>query len=151
MSECALCNPLVIERQRYYEGEAVCGLIDYKPITEGHALIVPRRHVERFEELSPEEWVEIFDVVQKTHRAAEALYGKSDYLLLQKNGRGVGQTVPHVHFHYVRHTPSPGWWAEIRWFLRFFIPWLIPVLTVDEQNTLRHQLAEHCPGGQSIE
>jgi diadenosine tetraphosphate (Ap4A) HIT family hydrolase len=33
--------------------------------------------------------------------AAQKVFGTSSYLLLQKNGYEVGQTVPHVHFHYI--------------------------------------------------
>jgi histidine triad (HIT) family protein len=40
-------------------------------------------------------------VIKKVNRAVVEVFDTSAYLLLQKNGYEVGQTVPHVHFHYV--------------------------------------------------
>ncbi len=33
--------------------------------------------------------------------AARKAFGTAPYLLLQKNGKEVGQSVPHLHFHYI--------------------------------------------------
>ena len=41
------------------------------------------------------------ELIKKVNHAAMKVFGTSAYLLLQKNGREVGQAVPHVHFHYV--------------------------------------------------
>src|SRR5262249_19442663 len=41
---CPFCEP---DRQRiFYEGELVLGLWDAFPVSPGHALLVPRRHIE---------------------------------------------------------------------------------------------------------
>lgn len=40
-------------------------------------------------------------LIKKVNSAVEEIYGTSSYFLLQKNGSEVGQSVPHVHFHYV--------------------------------------------------
>jgi diadenosine tetraphosphate (Ap4A) HIT family hydrolase len=99
--DCPFCNEEVLNRQIFYEDDLVYALCSHKPIYPGHFLIIPKRHVERFEMLSDEEMMQIGRVIQKVHRASAPIFKSSSYLLLQKNGPEVGQTVPHVHFHYI--------------------------------------------------
>lgn len=99
--DCPFCDPKVLDHQKFYEDELVIVLYTHKPILPGHSLIIPKRHVERFENLSEAEITQIGRVIKKVNKAAETVFGTSSYLLLQKNGKEVGQTVPHVHFHYI--------------------------------------------------
>jgi len=98
---CAFCEPDVLDRQTFYEDELVLALYTHKPILPGHCLVIPKRHVERFEMLTEAEMVQIANVLKKVDQAVMQTFATSSYLLLQKNGVEVGQTVPHVHFHYV--------------------------------------------------
>lgn len=100
-NSCAFCQPDVLNRQTFYEDDLVLALYTHKPILPGHCLIIPKRHVERFEELTDEELAQIGRVIKKANIAAEKVFQTISYLLLQKNGAEVGQTVPHVHFHYI--------------------------------------------------
>jgi histidine triad (HIT) family protein len=98
---CAFCDSQVINAQKFYEDDLVLALYTHKPIFPGHALVIPKRHVERFENLNEEEIAQIGRVIKKINNAVEKVFGTSTYLLLQKNGREAGQSVPHVHFHYI--------------------------------------------------
>lgn len=115
---CAFCNQEVITRQKFYEDDLVVALYTHKPILQGHCLIIPKRHVERFEMLSDEEILQISRVIKKIDITASRVFGASSYLLLQKNGSEVGQTVPHVHFHYI---PRPiGDSSTLKFLFRFY-------------------------------
>lgn len=96
---CPFCPPQV-EKQLFLEEGSALGICTNRPIYPGHVLIIPKRHVERFEELTNEELVDIGVAIQRVHQAAQELFGQNDYLLLQKNGKAAGQSVFHVHFHY---------------------------------------------------
>lgn len=98
---CAFCDPNVLNRQKFYEDDLVLALYTYKPILPGHCLVLPKRHVERFELLTDEEITQIGRVIKKVDQAVTEIFGTSSYLLLQKNGIEVGQSVPHVHVHYI--------------------------------------------------
>ena len=100
-ANCPFCQPSVLDSQTFYEEDGVMALCTYKPVVPGHCLVIPKRHVERFEQLSEEEIAKIGRVIKLVNQAAEKAYGTAAYLLLQKNGREVGQTVPHVHVHYM--------------------------------------------------
>lgn len=121
-SGCPFCNLQVIESQSFYEGESVRGILTYKPATPGHVLVVPKRHVVSFEGLGSEEVAEIGQAIKKIHSASKHIYGNTGYFLLQKNGKEAGQSVFHVHIHYVpcfegesvvwsylRYATSPLW------------------------------------------
>ncbi len=98
--QCPFCSEQILERQTVYEQESILVLYPHKPGIPGHVLIVPKRHVERFEELENEELIAIKEVVEKIHGAEQELFGCDDYILLQKNGPTAGLSVPHLHFNY---------------------------------------------------
>jgi histidine triad (HIT) family protein len=100
-SYCAFCDPTVLEAQQFYADDFALVLYTHKPILPGHCLIIPRRHVERFEMLTQEEISRMMYLIKKVDQAVMKVFGTFSYLILQKNGEEVGQTVPHVHFHYI--------------------------------------------------
>lgn len=116
---CAFCDPDVLMRQKFYEDDLVYALITHKPVFPGHCLIIPKRHVERFESLTDAEITQIGKVIKKVNLAVEKVYGTSSYLILQKNGREVGQSVPHVHFHYIPRKEGDD--SGLKFVLRMFI------------------------------
>jgi diadenosine tetraphosphate (Ap4A) HIT family hydrolase len=132
---CPFCKTGILDTQTFFQSDLVLGLITHKPAVPGHVLVIPKRHVERFEELTVEEMVEIQIAIQKIDRMVRGAFGYKDYVLLQKNGRGAWQSVPHVHFHYL---PAARCFA-----LRFLIsPWLKP-LTTEEIAQLKTALMQH--------
>lgn len=100
-SDCPFCDSQVINSQAFYEGKSVRGILTYKPAVSGHVLVVPKRHVFSFEGLDDSEIQEMGEVIKKIHFASKKIYGNSGYFLLQKNGKEAGQSVFHVHVHYV--------------------------------------------------
>ena len=98
---CAFCDEEVLQRGVFYEDDCVRVLYTHRPIVPAHFLVIPKRHVERFEGLSTEEIAHMGVAIQKLHQSAAKVFSTSSYILLQKNGQEAGQTVPHVHFHYI--------------------------------------------------
>lgn len=94
-------QPSVIQKQQYIETELARGMISLNPTAPGHCLIIPKRAVLRFEDLTSEELVEMGYIIRRTQEAIEAKMGPCDYVLLQKNGPCVGQASNHLIWHYV--------------------------------------------------
>lgn len=114
---CAFCDSTVLESQTFFKKGSALGILTHKPAVPGHVLIIPERHVERYEALTAEELTDIHEVVRRVDRAIQKKFGNKDYLILQKNGKEAGQSVPHVHFHYLP--------ARSDLTFRFFLsPWL---------------------------
>ncbi len=82
------------------------------PVSDGHTLVIPRRHVASFRDLTPEE-------VAATHRLAQVLAADlqaadpsiTGFNFGANDGETAGQSVFHCHFHLIpRRTgdhPSP--------------------------------------------
>ena len=116
---CAFCEPEVLNSQKFYEDDHVLALYTHKPILPGHCLIISKRHVERFDELTDVEIMQIGKVIKKVNQAVNKVFETSFYLLLQKNGYEVGQSVPHVHFHYIPRKAGDD--SSIQFLLKMYI------------------------------
>ncbi len=116
--ECPFCEEKILQAQTFYESEHIYGLLTYKPAVPGHVLVIPKRHVERFEELTDQELIEAKEAFRLIHLAVKNLYGPNDYLLLQKNGEAAGRSVSHLHFHYL---PRSEKMCHFSFAIRFFL------------------------------
>ncbi len=134
---CAFCDSKVLEAQTFYEDDLVLALYTHKPIFPGHCLIIPKRHLERFEMVSDEEALRMTQVIKKVDLAVSKVFGTSSYLLLQKNGYEVGQEVPHVHFHYIPRKAGEDSTAEF-----IFRMFLVNILNPIEQQEMQNIVAQ---------
>ena len=71
------------------------------PITPGHTLIAPVRHVQKFEELTEQERMAIFDLTAEIKIALRDLFGAEGFNLAWNEERVAGQSIPHFHLHVV--------------------------------------------------
>jgi histidine triad (HIT) family protein len=94
--------------QRVFENEYLLAFLDIRPLAEGHTLVLPKRAVARFEDLTPEEAAELgrqLTVIARKVVAATAAEGCN---ILLNNGQVAGQEVPHVHFHIIPRRAGDG-------------------------------------------
>jgi diadenosine tetraphosphate (Ap4A) HIT family hydrolase len=88
---------------------------DKFPVTDGHCLIVPRRHVADFFELAREEQSAIWQLLPSVR---DSLAAAADGFNVGVNvGASAGQTVPHAHVHVIprRHGDVPDPRGGVRW------------------------------------
>lgn len=130
--ECAFCAGEVLDAQTVFRGPLASLLVTYKPAVRGHVLIIPNRHVETYDALTPDEMAAMGELVKRMHLVSEKIFGAKDYLLLQKNGRSAGQTVPHVHIHFLPRQKSMG--ALFFLFRLFTAPLCKPISTEELKN-----------------
>jgi len=98
---CPFCDPSIRGRVIAELG-TVFGIRDAYPVTPGHSLIIPRRHV-----------LDFFTMTDEEHRDMFAFFGLLRERLLAEDpeitgfnfgmncGRSAGQTVPHAHLHLI--------------------------------------------------
>lgn len=93
---------------KVYENQSVIAFLDINPVSEGHTLVVPKEHFERFDECSAEVIAAIGPVISKVSSAVAAAAGADGYNLLCNNGIAAGQLVGHVHFHIIPRNSGDG-------------------------------------------
>lgn len=84
-----------------YEDGRVAAFLDIKPLAEGHALVVPKKHAAKLEDASPEDRRAMMDAVAFLTPILCRETGVKDATIAINNGPEAGQEVAHVHFHIV--------------------------------------------------
>ena len=109
---CTLPESRVIDSSQH-------GLVirDGFPISQGHTLIIPRRHTGSFFDLSAEERADLLNLLARAKAVLDAEFSPDGYNIGINDGAAAGQTVPHLHIHLIsRYTgdcPDPR--GGVRW------------------------------------
>jgi len=81
--------------------DAVVALWDALPVSDGHALIVPRRHVPSWFDATPQEQQSLTGAIQHVREAIEERRIPDGYNIGINVDPAGGQTVPHLHLHVI--------------------------------------------------
>ena len=81
------------------ETELCVGFLDAFPLAKGHALIIPKNHYEKIQDLPVDVNNEIFSTVHRLISRIDSLTGAT--LVAVHNGKDSGQEIPHVHVHLI--------------------------------------------------
>jgi diadenosine tetraphosphate (Ap4A) HIT family hydrolase len=76
-------------------------LRDAYPISPGHTLIVPRRHIGSFFEATAQERVELLAVLDAAKLGLDEEFAPPAFNIGINDGPAAGQTVPHLHIHLI--------------------------------------------------
>ncbi len=96
--DCPFCpapTPLV------FEDDLVAAFADAFPVSVGHTLIVPKRHVETYFEATSDERAAIWAAVDAVKAHLDAEHRPDGYNVGFNAGVAAGQTVMHVHVHVI--------------------------------------------------
>lgn len=94
--------------EKVFEDEYVFAFLDIRPLAPGHTLVVPKREVERLDQMTPDEAAALGRVLPELGRRIVAAVGAAGYNVLQNNGEVAGQEVPHVHVHLIPRQANDG-------------------------------------------
>ena len=99
MDDCPFCHPGA--DRVFHEGLHVLGLWDGFPLSPGHALVVPRRHVADWTETSPDERRELLEAIDVVRSTILDNHRPDGFNVGMNLGEAAGQTVPHLHLHVI--------------------------------------------------
>ena len=100
MKDCIFCN---LEPSRIEDrNEFFLAIRDLYPVTEGHTLIIPSRHVESFFELSKDEEIAMLDMLNSQKEELSQLDSTiTGFNVGINDGEDAGQTIMHCHIHLI--------------------------------------------------
>jgi diadenosine tetraphosphate (Ap4A) HIT family hydrolase len=94
-------------------------VLDGFPVSKGHTLIIPKRHVGSFFEITDEERAYLLVLLNKAKVVIQGEFNPDGYNIGINDGPAAGQTVPHLHLHLIprykgdRNDPRGG----VRWII----------------------------------
>ena len=100
MNDCVFCN--LDESRIEIENDLALSFKALYPVTNGHTLVIPKRKVQSFFDLTEEETAAMFELL---HLQKEDLKNKDSSItgfnIGVNDGEDAGQTIMHCHIHLI--------------------------------------------------
>lgn len=116
---CPFCQ--LESRQVFHDDGVIAGVWDEHPVSPGHALLVPRRHVATWFDADVSEQQALTHAIAVAQRAVLERHRPDGFNIGVNVGAAAGQTILHLHVHviprYVGDVPDP------RGGVRHVVPW----------------------------
>ena len=109
-SDCVFCKMVAgqIPVTTIYEDETVFAFMDIAPISDGHTLMIPKRHFEILHNCPAELLANFASRLGKIAKAVTTAVNSDGYNVLCNNGRAAGQIIEHLHFHIIPRRSGDG-------------------------------------------
>lgn len=109
---CALPQARVVLRNDF-----AIAFRDAYPVTPGHTLVIPARHVSSFFDTTHDERAWMFGLLDEAKLQLQSEFSPAGYNIGINDGAAAGQTVGHLHMHliprYAGDRPDPR--GGVRW------------------------------------
>ena len=115
---CLFCT--IPSEQILIDGPLAVAARDSYPVSKGHALIIPRRHVASFFETTDEERLAMLKLLDEVKAALDKELKPDGYNIGINGGAAAGQTVMHLHIHLIPRYAGDR--ADPRGGVRWIIP-----------------------------
>lgn len=111
MPECIFCRIVrgTLPSTKIFEDDDMIAFMDFKPITKGHVLIIPKKHTELLTELDDKLAGEMLVLAKKVGKALKRSKLNCrgiNYILA--DGAEAGQDIFHVHMHVIPRYRGDG-------------------------------------------
>lgn len=117
---CVFCKIVAgtIPSIKLFEDQETLAFMDINPVHDGHALVITKAHYPMIFEVTPAAFAAVGRTAIAIAKAVEAALKPDGLNLVQANGPGAAQSVPHFHVHVLPRrmndgllmnwTPKPG-------------------------------------------
>jgi len=87
--------------KKVFENERILAIEDIAPAAPVHILIMPKKEIPCLQDLKPEDYPLLLEIIQVAQKLAEEFDITDGYRLLTNSGHEAGQTIFHLHFHLI--------------------------------------------------
>lgn len=98
--ECPFCSG-AIQSRILAQNKLVFAVFDIYPVSRGHVLVIPKRHCSNYFELTPEEQVAGWSLVNEIREKLIVEYHPDGFNIGVNCGQAAGQSVLHAHLHII--------------------------------------------------
>jgi len=108
--ECIFCKIIAgeIPAVKVLDEDLVLAFMDINPSSQGHMLVVPKKHTENIFEISEGDLAAVTSAVKRCAKAAKVALKAEGVTILQLNGKASDQIVPHLHVHIMPRWENDG-------------------------------------------
>lgn len=101
MNECIFCRIIKGDVPNYtvYEDENMLAFLDIFPHAKGHTVVIPKRHVETYFDLSEGELAKLSTGVKKAMEKIQTVLQPDGFNVGWNQKPAGGQVIPHLHIH----------------------------------------------------
>lgn len=96
---CLFCHPK--HKEILAETEHALLVTDTYPVSDGHCLVIPKRHMPSYFECTEEENRDFRELILKAKEILDKKYKPDAYNIGNNNGLYAGQSVFHLHIHII--------------------------------------------------
>jgi histidine triad (HIT) family protein len=98
---CVFCAIVAGEApaHKIYEDNDYLAILDIRPFTRGHTLVIPKRHTVDLTDTPPQTLADMATIGQRIARAARTTELADATNIAVNDGRAAFQSVPHIHLH----------------------------------------------------
>jgi diadenosine tetraphosphate (Ap4A) HIT family hydrolase len=97
LSDCPFCG----EPEIIIENELAFAHYDTYPVSEGHCLLIPRRHFAEYFDATAREKTAIWELLDEVKPIIDQRFSPDGYNVGVNIGRAAGQSIPHLHIHVI--------------------------------------------------
>lgn len=98
---CIFCEIKKAKSRIILENSHAFAISDQYPVSQGHTLIILKRHIASLFEASSEEITAIFDLGKQVQKLLSKEYKPDAYNVGFNDLEAAGQSIPHCHMHII--------------------------------------------------
>ena len=108
--DCIFCKIVAgaVPCQRLCEDEATLAFMDINPAHDGHCLVIAKEHYANVFDIAPEAIAAVARTAARLATAVNLAVKPDGVNLIQSNGPGAAQSVPHFHVHVLPRRVGDG-------------------------------------------
>jgi histidine triad (HIT) family protein len=110
MSDCLFCAIASnhIDSAKVYEDQDVVAFLDVNPLTQGHCLVVPKKHAENIFDIEKSTLEKVAVVAKSVSQNIKDRLHAQGIRLSQSSGAIAGQVIFHFHLHIIPRYANDG-------------------------------------------
>jgi diadenosine tetraphosphate (Ap4A) HIT family hydrolase len=98
---CLFCDKDNLENRIIIENDFCYARWDNSPVSNGHAEIVPKKHIESFFDLDKSQIEQVYSLICDVKNLIQEKYNPDGYNIGINDGESAGRTIHHLHIHLI--------------------------------------------------
>jgi histidine triad (HIT) family protein len=101
--DCIFCKIIAnqIPSKRIAETDDLIVIADIAPQAPVHYLIIPKKHIKNLQSVENLDQEMLGNILLMAKKLSQNLSGNQEFRLISNNGTSFGQSVFHIHFHFL--------------------------------------------------